>query len=224
MNNKTKITLSAKELELVGNKEWILTKQIIIEKVTMLFSQLAVEMQQAMQAPQNACPAEVAAINPKISKGENYLGLPWVMLDYPRSFTKGDVLAIRTFFWWGNFFSSTLQVAGKYKKSVAASLLAHHHSLQEKGYSICVSQSPWQHHLQPDNYIPVEGYSQNDFSKKLEREAFIKIALTLPVQQWSAAPEFLLNNFNLLAGIITTSFPNGEKGLSPGIPITGFDL
>jgi hypothetical protein len=33
MTEKTKINLSAKELELVCNKEWILTKQVIIEKV-----------------------------------------------------------------------------------------------------------------------------------------------------------------------------------------------
>ena len=31
-------------------------------------------------------PGDIAAIAPKIARGENYLGLPYVMLDYPRYF------------------------------------------------------------------------------------------------------------------------------------------
>ena len=46
MIEKTKIALSSKELELVCNKEWILTKQIIIEKVYQLFGALASSMEQ----------------------------------------------------------------------------------------------------------------------------------------------------------------------------------
>ena len=53
--------------------------------------------------------------SPKISKGENYKGLPWLVLDYPRYFNKEDIFAIRTLFWWGNFFSITLHISGKYK-------------------------------------------------------------------------------------------------------------
>ena len=49
----------------------------------------------------------------KISKGEN-MGLPWVMLDYPRLFGQEDVLAIRTMFWWGHCFSVTLHLKGRY--------------------------------------------------------------------------------------------------------------
>ena len=40
-------------------------------------------------------PAEMLFHSPKISKGENYKGLPYVMLDYPRCFGKTDIFAIR---------------------------------------------------------------------------------------------------------------------------------
>ncbi|MEJ7586896.1 MAG: hypothetical protein WKI04_04975 [Ferruginibacter sp.] len=46
MSLPAKIALSAPELELVCNKEWILTKQIIIEKVYGLFGVLALSMEE----------------------------------------------------------------------------------------------------------------------------------------------------------------------------------
>ena len=67
-------------------------------------------------------PAEVAEISPKISKGENYNGLPYVMFDYPRFFTKENVFAVRTFFWWANYFSVTLHLKGEYKEMFAETI------------------------------------------------------------------------------------------------------
>ena len=147
MPDKTKITLSAKELELVSNKEWILTKRVIIEKVCQLFAMLASSMQQYTLTNASVLPDEVGAIDPKISKGENYLQLPYVMLDYPRYFTKADTLAIRTFFWWGNFFSIHLQLSGIYKEAVMPSLVDKFYELQKMGYSICIGKDPWNHHF-----------------------------------------------------------------------------
>jgi len=63
-------------------------------------------------------------VSPKISRGENYLGLPYLVLDYPRLFRPDAVLAIRTFFWWGHFFSSTLQLSGGYKTEFLSRLQA----------------------------------------------------------------------------------------------------
>ena len=65
-------------------------------------------------------PEEVLIQSPKISRGENYNGLPYVMLDYPRCFGKEDVFAMRTMFWWGNFFSITWHLKGKYSKEYIA--------------------------------------------------------------------------------------------------------
>ena len=56
-------------------------------------------------------------VEPKISKGEKYKGLPWVMLDYPRIFGKEDIMAIGTRFWWGHYFSVTLHLKGGYLRT-----------------------------------------------------------------------------------------------------------
>ena len=116
MMEKTKIALSAKELELVCNKEWILTKHAIVQKVITLFGRALEDMQQQVEQRIHGLPAAVNGQSPKISKGENFQSLPYVMLDYPRYFHKENTLAIRTFFWWGNFFSVTLHLSGEHKE------------------------------------------------------------------------------------------------------------
>jgi hypothetical protein len=116
MSEDAKIALSEKELELVCSTDWILTKHSVIEKVYRLFGSLALSMQGFVEENKTILPAIVSASNPKISRGENYLKFPYVMLDYPRHFTKEDSLAIRTLFWWGNFFSINLHLSGSSKQ------------------------------------------------------------------------------------------------------------
>ncbi|MFK5012123.1 hypothetical protein ACI4AC_27485, partial [Klebsiella pneumoniae] len=88
--------------ELVNNADWILTKNLIIEKVYELFGRVAAEYIDIYKKFPDFERSTLFALSPKISKGEQYLQLPYVMLDFPRNFTDNDFFAIRTFFWWGN--------------------------------------------------------------------------------------------------------------------------
>ena len=117
-----KIQLSKEELVLVQNADVLLTKNRIIKKVYELFGSIIPDMQQLL-ARNLRLPSAVFIASPKISKGENYLGLPYVMLDYPRCFGKEDIFAIRTMFWWGNFFSITLHLRGVYKNQFMPAVL-----------------------------------------------------------------------------------------------------
>src|SRR6266511_3807431 len=103
--NPAKIRLSAKEMELVTNADWILTKNGIIQKVKQLLSDLLLVQEDMLHKFRPFLPAETGMSPAKISKGENYKGLPYLILDHPRYFGKDNVFAIRTLFWWGHFFS-----------------------------------------------------------------------------------------------------------------------
>src|SRR6185369_14445953 len=110
--DEAKIRLSQKELELVSNTEWILTKNEVITKAKLLLGSVLDEQIKWLSHHKLILPSEIKESSPKISKGENYRGLPYMVLDHPRRFDKEDVFAIRTLFWWGNFFSTTLQLSG----------------------------------------------------------------------------------------------------------------
>ncbi|MGG9970220.1 hypothetical protein ACQ33O_00380 [Ferruginibacter sp. SUN002] len=200
MIENTKITLSAKELELVCNREWILTKHAIIEKVYNVFGNLSISMQ-TMVNNSNLSP-EIKQTTPKISKGENYLLLPYVMLDYPRYFEPENTFAIRTFFWWGKSMSIHLLISGNYQKEMLNNLITHFAVLQEKDFAICVAETPWQHHFEKDNYVSLKEYTLNEFAVILHRKSFVKIGRSIALEQWDEVADFLLESFSLVVKIV----------------------
>ncbi|RYG35601.1 MAG: hypothetical protein EOO01_31385, partial [Chitinophagaceae bacterium] len=103
--NSSKLQLSAEELTMVQDSHWLLTKNSIMQKANVLFGECAAWLQ--ANFPSQPSDHAVLFNSPKIARGENYEGLPYVMLDYPRLFGKENIFAFRTMFWWGNFISVT---------------------------------------------------------------------------------------------------------------------
>ena len=78
----SKIQLSEAETELMQNAEIILTKNRVMQKMKSLLEE--VQEQQLIFARTYLKHHQEFIVSPKISRGENYLGLPWLILDYPR--------------------------------------------------------------------------------------------------------------------------------------------
>src|ERR1700743_243634 len=129
-----KIRLSAEKLRLVGDPGWILTKNSIVRKVVEMFGELSGEWREVY----------LHDGDPKISRGEQYKGLPWGMLDYPRVFGKEDVLAVRTMFWWGHCFSLTLHLKGKYLRMYAPVILSRREDLEAAGFGPGMGEDEWE--------------------------------------------------------------------------------
>ncbi len=192
-HNPAKVGLSKYELELVTNAQILLTKNDIIQKVYELFGALSDHYKQCSQS---ILPNEILMIPPKISRGENYEGLPYVMLDYPRYFKKDNTLAIRTFFWWGNFFSITLQLAGDAQKRYLSNLnKANKNGLLDEWF-YNVGASEWQHHFRQSNYQLIK--SETNFLKR----DVIKIAKKIPLEKWDDVQDILQTNFTILMNIL----------------------
>ena len=201
--NATKIRLSAKEEALIGNTDFILTKNEISSKVNQLLGNIAAGQLKVIQRYPIA--TEILKVSPKIAKGENYKGLPWQMLDFPRLFDKENVLAIRTLFWWGNFFSITLQLAGKYKLMYENNIGSHYNSLKKENYFICISENPWEHHFEQNNYKPVTETEKQEFEKLLLKNDFLKLSTFFPLTVWNDAEDKLLSQFQFLLALISNN-------------------
>ena len=185
------VKLSQRELDMVTNAELILTKNDIIAKVYDLFGELS---EYAVKTADNFLSEEVKSISPKISKGENQEGLPWVMLDYPRYFTNEHVFAIRSYFWWGNFFSITLHVKGKFVQKFQ---IANFRSAIDDWY-LCCNEEEWHHHFRADNYQLLDQFSD----EQIKNLSFIKLAKKIPLQQWDDVELFLKDAFaSMIEGI-----------------------
>lgn len=201
MNPAPKLMLSDEELQLVTNPGWILTKRLVIEKVCNLFGELAEQMRVTIEQEKNWLPPAVITSSPKISKGENYLQLPYVMLDYPRCFNGDDIFAIRTMFWWGNFFSITLQLSGTYKEAFQNNLLKNGLTGRQDVF-ICIHESQWQHHFEADNYMAVQQVDAHQLQQVIRGKTFVKLAVKFSLQQWKDAPALLHNGFGEMISLL----------------------
>lgn len=193
----SKIRLSPAEAALFSDAQVILTKNSIIQKTVALLSEVQSEL--LLAAPSFI---RESSPSPKISKGENHLGLPYVILDYPRIATGGNLFFIRSMFWWGNFFSSTLQISGEYKAAFQKRLLEEYTVLKEQQYFVGVNADPWLHHFEENNYKKISSFSEDAFSVLLQESTHIKIAAWWPLKEWDSAANKLADSWKLLTGLI----------------------
>jgi len=197
---KTKIVLSDKELTLIKNDDWILTKQVIIAKIYDMLNQ-CIEIIDDHMPFKTGVGTDFPTQPPKIYKGENYLGLPYITLDHPRLFNNEDIFAIRTMFWWGNFFSITLHVAGYYKKKFAKKIIGNYVSIPAEVF-ICIHKEQWHHHFNPGNFIKVPDFSFQQAVVLLEERDFIKLSIKFDLDQFNKMQELLIDGYKKILNII----------------------
>lgn len=218
----TKIQFSQQEKDLIAASGWILTKQKITEKIYVLFGELYEFQKEAIKNIPILC-STIFKKSGKISKGENYLGLPYIILDHPSIFKRNDLFVIRTMFWWGNFFSITLHLSLTDQSFFAINKLQTLEFLKQNDFFICVNKDEWQHHFENDNYIPATHFSLPQFEKVMEK-SFFKVAKRIPVAKVEKAYDFLVDSFKEIIVLINFNCQAGEKDLSPGFPTTGSGL
>lgn len=171
----------------------ILTKNRVLEKVRMLLEELQAR-QQAFVRAGGLFAHPLFSVPPKISRGDNYLGLPYLILDYPRLFRADGIAAIRTMFWWGHFFSSTLHLSGPFAES-AAPRLATHPGLAARGYHLGIHPDPWVHHFGPDNYRPL---GPGEPAEQFGALPHTKVSARWPLSDWPSAVDQLFESWELL--------------------------
>jgi hypothetical protein len=199
---EAKVRLSQKEMELITNADWILTKNAVLQKVNKLLGRLQEKQRLYLSSLAIPLPEQIFQMSPKISKGENYKGLPYQILDYPRLFDPENICAIRTMFWWGHFFSSTLHLAGVSLNSHQKKLIASFDDLAKSECYYCGNDEQWEHHFEESNYQPLSAISSGDFERLIKEKSFMKLAFKTPLAQWENAEETLLGFFKKLIGIL----------------------
>jgi hypothetical protein len=198
MIQQTKIQLLPAEMELVSSPDIILTKNAILQKIKSFLEELQIKQQGILKIYSSLFPEEVLKISPKISRGENYKGLPWLVLDNPRHFQHNNIFAIRTMFWWGNFFSITLHLSGKYKSELLKKISKNFSLLAESNFYLYSGQKEWEHDFDPHSYKRISALTKDEFEKIFAKNSFLKLAIKFPIDSLGAIEDKLLRNYELL--------------------------
>lgn len=200
MAEKTKITLSDAELGIVQETEWILTKQNIITAVYTLFHERIADIKNSVLINPSLNLPEILSAIPKINKGENYRLFPYVIMDFPAVFSKENIFALRTMFWWGHFFSVTLHLSGKYQLLYADNIKQ---NLKQNGkdFFVCINENAWQHNFETENFIAVKDITAEKLDAIINKP-FFKIALKYSLQQWNSMPQILEDAYQQILKLV----------------------
>lgn len=97
---KSRIILTNQQTDFASSSEYPLLKHEVMIGMISLFEDLGKQLETMYGKPH--------ANNWKVTKGENYKLMPYVVLDYPSIKVKDFEYVMRTFFWWGHYFSFNL--------------------------------------------------------------------------------------------------------------------
>ena len=198
MTHETKVTVSAGELAMAADREVILTKRKVIETASALFTILIPAINDIFKHVPVTDKKLFTSI-PKISKGENYIGFPYVIMDHPACFEKENIFAVRTMFLWGHFFSITLHISGKYKKNFQENILKN--LAEQNSFFISVGEAAWEHHFEENNCRQFSAVQETDL-QKIREKSFMKIALKYELHDWNMMQSILPEGYKKLCSLL----------------------
>lgn len=193
----TKIEFSLDEFSLLSDPDIMLKKKLIQSKIYTILEETQTQISNVLVNFEDSLP--ISFSHAKISKGENYLSLPFMILDYPSVFSKKNIFAFRTMFYWGNFFSNTLHLQGDYLEKVRQQLYAGSALLINSNTYISTGETPWHYHFETDNYMPL---TQENCDKLLS-DKFVKLSTKIELNNWQKLPDLSADNLQKVMQIIT---------------------
>ncbi|MEZ4883205.1 MAG: hypothetical protein R3E32_00620 [Chitinophagales bacterium] len=197
-------TFTPQEMTILSDKNFLLTKRVALEKIMTLFGELAQHLQQLPIHQGFTFPKGTDAVLGKISKGDNYKGLPYMVLDFPKLFHKNAVFAYRSMFWWGDSFSFTLHLSGACLLQYQDVILNNLDKLQQEEVYFCCNDTPWEYDFGIDNYIRLSDVSKSFIAEKITQTGFIKLSRQLPLQDWQEVIAYGSTTYTLFLQCLKT--------------------
>jgi len=121
-----------------------------------------------------------------------------VVLDYPRFFSKENVFAIRTFFWWGNYFSVTLHLKGIFLQQWHNAIMKAAAEKKWKGFYFSTDGNEFSFNLDGKNYRYDDG---SVHAGSILQPAFLKISCKISFSEWNMAEQKLMEAFERFTGL-----------------------
>jgi hypothetical protein len=170
---------STQEIDIASDPITLLIKNRVIEKAVSLMGDVEKWIMPLFEGVN--LPSEINLDNGKISKGEQYKFLPYVLLDYPAHYTKNNVFAIRTMFYWGNFISISIHLKGIYLARYGKQIL----EIFKNNTSIyfCVHHSEWEYDYSERNYKLLPPLKEEEINLQFVDHGFVKFSTKLPIDK-----------------------------------------
>ena len=195
---------TSKELKYFRNTDFLRTKRSIISGFISLFEALQIDIINYLEKEKFLFFNDLSTKSGKITKGENYKELPFVVLDCPRHFGKPNVLAYRSIFWWGHYLSNHFLLKGQYKDQYSERIREAWPLLKSEPVYLDMSDNPWNHDLESGDFVQISQLNKHTFNELLHNHDFLKLVWRMELDQWNKFHQFSLKNLATIAQIINT--------------------
>ncbi|MCF6402457.1 hypothetical protein L3C95_06200 [Chitinophaga filiformis] len=199
------ISLTAAEQALVVNADWLYLKNNVLQKVMTLMGQLQQVLEAQPETKTFPFPEHTLQAGGKISRGERYKELPYIILDYPRFFSRDNIFAFRTMFWWGHYFVATLHLAGEEKEKYSDAIASAWQQLAEHQFQVYLQEDPWHHDLENGNYKLISAIPVLEFKQLIARRSFIKLAKPYSFEEWGKIVPEVVRDYALLLQVLVNT-------------------
>jgi len=163
------------EISLLYDAALFERKRKVNEKIFSHFENIRLSLKDSSLHKQFPFPVGVDVIGGKISQGENYLGCPWVMLDFPKMFNKDAMFAYRTMFWYGHYLSASFLCSGEAANTFLPKLLSALHLLPHQTY-FSLNPDPWFHAIEPESSLLVSTLTNQRIVAHVNEFGFFKLS------------------------------------------------
>lgn len=177
------LKFSSEELEILNDVNFFLLKHSATQKMVDLFGRMEILFKSVVVNTELSVEG-VNVSSGKIFRGENYNLFPYVLLDYPRLFSRESIFAFRTMFWWGSAFSFTLHLQGKALDQFRKTLLINRERLLNQEIYFCVNDTPWKYHYEKENYGLIDELPVSQLENYFNQKEFVKLSKRIPLDDY----------------------------------------
>ena len=186
------------ELKMITDDIFFKKKDIIFQKIIKCFNNISNELKKEF-SEKDINKYWNFNLAPKISRGEKYNDLPYIVLDYPSYYKKEDICSFRILFLWANQFSCNMVLKGKPLIELQKVIKQKHMFFKKEGYILEYNSTPWKHEIENKAHKSNELLDYSFRSKN----AYLKISKSLPLINLIELQQL---SKNMLKDIITVMF------------------
>jgi hypothetical protein len=189
---------NSEELKTLRNQSFFQQKNIITQRFYERFGSLIQTLKNNQNHLKFPYPEGADTSVGRITKGENYQGLPYIVADFPRYFSKKGIFSFRSWFWWGNYVLFIWHISGEYLIKYEDLLLEKFSEFQKNDLYLSIGTDEWQHHLDFENYISMKRVTFLMFERYIKTRSFVKIVQKLDLNDLDNLEKEGVNAFEIM--------------------------
>ncbi|MBC8173108.1 MAG: hypothetical protein H7X71_04305 [Chitinophagales bacterium] len=191
---------SHREKQLLYDTEIFLLKRSATEKLYSVFGNMVTALKDTAIHKQFPFPAGIDSTTGKISKGENYLGYPYVVLDFPKLFGKENIFCYRSMFWFGHYFSFSLLLGGHALKHFEEAFFRNSSAFNGHEIYFSVFKDPWGHAVSDPYYVLIDTLKKDKIIQHIEENNYLKLTYRNMFSDPGDIITCATNTYNLFLG------------------------